>query len=453
MAVSPTSNQIAVSINGTSGLSLSTTNSSAGFARTNLEATHSWRWIKGRRNMGWGVDIMFSRHSEYNYYQGWGAYGFKGRFTGLDQADFLLGLMSSFFQSNGEIEFRRHHYRGFCFNDSFRLGRRLTLNCGVRWEPCTPITGLNDRQVQFRPEEYLKGTKSARYLNAPAGLFYPGDTKGGETINKSGVTAGKKQFAPRIGPAWDVTGEGSISLRAGYGIYYDTPMMYLLNNMNLQAPFSFSVGFTDGGFDNPYQGRQNLNLFPFSGDFAKPPFHVPMSAIVYPSRWRQPCTQNWSLTLERRPMRQFQDTAMLFTGLNSIYNGLQMRDLQQHPGLLRRRLESVQLQNDARPLARPGTQPQRPARPGRLGHRRQHDPDHPPGVHPREHEHDVPRGVLQPAQPPADGRPRGAPGPRHHRHHPNRDRPKSVTVRPEDRLPRTASMTATPSRFAGPIPR
>jgi hypothetical protein len=35
--VSPTSNQIGVSMNGTSGLSLSTTNSSARFARTNLE--------------------------------------------------------------------------------------------------------------------------------------------------------------------------------------------------------------------------------------------------------------------------------------------------------------------------------------------------------------------------------------------------------------------------------
>jgi hypothetical protein len=369
--VNPTSNQIAVSINGTSGLSLSTTNSLASFARTNLEATHSWRWIKGRHNLGWGADIMFSRYNEYNYYQGSGAYGFKGRFTGLDQADFLLGLMSSFFQSNGEIECRRHHYQGFYFDDSFRLSRRLTLNYGVRWEPYTPITDLNDRQVQFRPEEYLKGTKSARYLNAPPGLFYPGDTVGGETINKSGVTAGKKQFAPRIGVAWDVTGDGSTSVRAGYGIYYDTPMMYLLNNMNLQAPFSFTVGFTDGSFDNPYQGRQNLNLFPFSGDFAKDsPFQVPMSAIVYQSRWRQPYTQNWSLTLERRvaswlfhaayvgskgthlisnydanapvydysktlsqnqdtinerrPMRQFQDMAMLFTGLNSIYNGLQM---------------------------------------------------------------------------------------------------------------------------------
>jgi hypothetical protein len=314
---------------------------------------------------------MLSRYNEYNYYQGSGAFSFNGRYTGFDQSDYVLGLLSNFFQSNGEIEFRRHHYQAFYFDDSFRLNRRLTLNYGLRWEPYTPITDLNDRQVQFRPEEYAKGTRSARYVNAPAGLFYPGDVVNGYTIPKGGVTASKKQLAPRIGLAWDINGDGNTSLRAGYGIYYDAPMMYFLNNMNLQAPFSFTVGLTDGLFDDPYRGRQNLNLFPFSGDFAKTsPFQTPMSAIVYEPVWHMPYTQNWSLTLERRvaswlfhgayvgskgthlvgnydanapvynysltlsqnqgtvnarrPFKQFQDMDAVMTGLNSIYNGLQL---------------------------------------------------------------------------------------------------------------------------------
>jgi len=368
--VNPTSNQIAVVMNGTSGLGLSTTNSPASFARTNLELTHSWRWIKGRHNLGWGADLMFSRYNEYNFYQGSGAFGFKGRFTGFDQADYILGLMSSFFQSNGEIEFRRYHYQAFYFDDAFRLTPRVTLNYGLRWEPYTPITDVNDRQVQFRPDEYARGTRSARYINAHPGLFYPGDVVGGATIPKSGVHSGTKQFAPRIGVAWDVTGKGTTSLRAGYGIYYDTPMLYLLNNMNLQAPFSFTAAFTDGLFDDPYRGRQNLNLFPFSGDFAKDsPFQSPMSAIVYEPNWQMPYTQNWNLSLERRfgswllhaayvgskgthlvgnydanapvydysrtlaqnqdtinerrPLLHFQDMDAIFTGLNSIYHGLQ----------------------------------------------------------------------------------------------------------------------------------
>ena len=141
----------------------------------------------------------------------------------------------------------------FYFTDSFRVGRSFTVNYGLRWEPYAPLTDLNDREVQFRADAYLKGERSTRYLNAPKGLFYPGDTVDGETIPKGGVSSSRKQFAPRIGFAWDVTGDGKTSLRAGWGVYYDTPMLYMLNNMNLQAPFSFSVAFNDGLFDDQYR--------------------------------------------------------------------------------------------------------------------------------------------------------------------------------------------------------
>lgn len=301
VAVHPSSNQLSVSINGTSGLSLSTTNPPAIFARTNFELTHSWRWITGPHNLVGGVDLTFSRYNEYNTFNGSGVFNFNGRFTGFDQADYILGLLSSFNQSNGEIEFRRYHYQGFYFNDAFRVSRRLTLNYGVRWEPFTPITDLKDREVQFRLADYLAGTRSQRYVNAPRGLYYPGDTvAGGYKIPKAGVAASKKEFAPRIGVAWDVFGDGKTSLRAGYGIFYDAPMLYSLNNMNLQTPFSFTVSFTEGLFDDPFRGRQNLNIFPFSGDFDKnTPFQIPTSAVVYQPTLQLPYIQNWNLTLER----------------------------------------------------------------------------------------------------------------------------------------------------------
>ncbi len=301
VAVHPTSNQISVGFSGTSGTAApSTPNPPAVFARTNIEFTHSWRWIKGRHNMAIGGDLMFSRYNEYNTFHGSGVFSFNGRYTNYDEADYLLGLMSAFDQSNGENEARRYHYQGFYFNDAMRISRRVTLNYGLRWEPYTPITDLQDRQVQFRIADYQKSLRSQRYLNAPRGLFYPGDTVSGYTIPKAGVEAARKQFAPRIGLAWDVKGDGKTSLRAGYGIFYDTPMMYALNNMNLQTPFSFTVAFQDGLFDDPYRGRQNLNLFPFSGDFDKnTPFQLPTSAVVYQPTLKLPYTQNWNITLER----------------------------------------------------------------------------------------------------------------------------------------------------------
>jgi hypothetical protein len=368
--VAVTSNQIAVSINGTSGLSLSTVNPPATFARTNFDLTHAWRWIKGKHNIIGGVDLMFSRYNEYNAFHGSGVFNFNGRYTGFDQADYILGLLSNFDQSNGEIEFRRYHYQAVYFNDAYRITRRLTLNYGLRWEPYTPMTDLKDREVQFRQDAYQANLRSQRYVNAPRGLFYPGDTVSGYTIPKAGTQASKKQFAPRLGLAWDIKGDGTTSLRAGYGIFYDVPMMYALNNMNLQTPFSFTVAFPDGIFDDPYRGRQNLNLFPFSGDFDKnTPFQLPTSAVVYQPRVKLPYIQNWNVTLERsiatwtfkasyvgskgtqlngdielnpptynrsltlsqnratvnprRPMQEFSSVLGIFQGLNSIYNSLQ----------------------------------------------------------------------------------------------------------------------------------
>lgn len=48
--------------------------------------------------------------------------------AGYDQADYLLGQFSSFTQVNGEIEFKRLHYFGFYWGDTFRMTPRLSLS-------------------------------------------------------------------------------------------------------------------------------------------------------------------------------------------------------------------------------------------------------------------------------------------------------------------------------------
>jgi hypothetical protein len=75
-------------------------------------------------------------------------------------------------------------------------------------------------------------------------------------------------------------------VRAGYGVFNDAPEMYILNKMKNQTPFSFTVSFQDGLFDNPYQGRQNLNVFPYSGYFSRNSmYQLPTPAVVYDPVW------------------------------------------------------------------------------------------------------------------------------------------------------------------------
>jgi hypothetical protein len=370
--VNPSSNSIGVSLNGTSNISMSS-GTPAVFARANLEFTQSWQWIKGKHSIVWGSNVEDSRYNEYNTFNGQGSFGFNGEWSGYDQADYLTGQFSSFVQGNGEIEFKRLHYFGFYWGDTFRVTPRMTLSFGLRYEPYLPITDLNNRVVQFQPQAYQAGAVSQVFVNSPPGLLYPGDkTPSGSTVPTGATASQLNHFAPRFGFAYDVFGDGRTSLRGGYGIYYDIPELYAYNNMNDQSPFSFTVNFLKGYFDDPYAGRSQLNVFPFAGDFQKNSvFPIPFSAAALQPVQSLPYEQSWNATVEhqfghdwlmrasyvgtkgthlwgdydanapifnpalaltanrqsvqqRRPRQQYQGLDLLFAGLNQSYNSLQV---------------------------------------------------------------------------------------------------------------------------------
>src|SRR2546430_6645881 len=100
------------------------------------------------------------------------------------------------------------------------------------------VYSKNGYFVHFDPGAFAQGEKSSVYVNAPAGLTFPGDA--GYPGNSAGFNR-YSNFAPRVGLAWDPKGNGQMSVRAAYGIFYDLPALNYYIGFAQSPPFGNNV--------------------------------------------------------------------------------------------------------------------------------------------------------------------------------------------------------------------
>src|SRR5271165_4926233 len=63
-----------------------------------------------------------------------GSFLLSGSQTGIDFADFLIGVASNYNQADSQAYYIRHKYFGGFAQDSWRATSTLTLNYGLRWD-------------------------------------------------------------------------------------------------------------------------------------------------------------------------------------------------------------------------------------------------------------------------------------------------------------------------------
>jgi outer membrane receptor protein involved in Fe transport len=143
--------------------------------------------------------------------------------------------------------------------DSWKVSRRVTVNAGLRWE-------------YYGVQHNGNSSLDSNFYAGPGGYTSPAGIAAGvvDTVpnspNKTLWNPQYANFAPRLGIAWDVFGDGKTSLRAGYGIGYERNFGNVTFNI-IQNPPNYAVlGIVAGTAGFATIPLTNSNAGPLAGN-------------------------------------------------------------------------------------------------------------------------------------------------------------------------------------------
>jgi len=219
-------------------------------------------WVKGRHSLKFGGELRHDRIDLSYINRPNGDFTFSGQYTGNAAADFLLGFPIQFRQGSGDPTMLGSSWtHGIYGQDEFRIVPRLTVTFGLRWEVNNPFAEKRDHLAAFHP-----GQQSTRFPQAPTGLVYPGDTG----VPRGTYHTDMDNVAPRLSAVWDPRGNGHTSIRAAWGMFYDTipGQGDFFQNGTLAPPFQpltqvdFPLQVSGPAFANPLAGVGGAPGFP-----------------------------------------------------------------------------------------------------------------------------------------------------------------------------------------------
>lgn len=259
-------------------------------------------------------------------------------------ANFLVGNAAAFTQASFDYtaDLRQKTIEGFA-QDEWKARSNLTISLGLRYSYFGAPFDKNNRLSNFVPELFNAAvapriTGAGNRIVDPTRNFCSGifvNSANYQTAannctpvispyGKYVIDVSKRDFAPRIGIAWDPFKKGETSIRIGYGLYHDQVLNGpFLTNIGTNPPYQITATATNTSLDNP-----SANSAVASGVGAQ-------SVRGVQADWNTPYMQHWSLDWQQQVTKSLLVTVGYYgskgthlqglTELNSIPAGLALR--------------------------------------------------------------------------------------------------------------------------------
>lgn len=241
---------------GSSGMSL--------FGYTAPQAYDDLSLIKGRHSVR--VGFAFEREESNLNSQDKP----NGYWTFPSVQSFLLGAPSQFaadLPGTDSIRAMRASLFAGYIQDDFRMTPNLTINLGLRYEMSTVVNEANGKLATLHNWYDLSPVTGAPYFHNPT----------------------LRNFAPRVGLAWDPFKDGKTAVRSGFGIFDVLPLPYLfLSRIPRSVPFYVGSVITNVSAANfPNNVMQLLTLTTARG-------------VAVEQNPRRPYKGQWNLNIQRQ---------------------------------------------------------------------------------------------------------------------------------------------------------
>jgi hypothetical protein len=175
-------------------------------------------YVKGNHSIKFGVSVENDQDNIHKAGNSNGKFGFSSL------QNFLTNNASSFSGTNSENFFHfRQSIVGAYIQDDWRIRPNLTLNLGMRYEMATTLGETDDQLANLRTL-----SSATNFVGAP---FYNNPTL--------------RNFAPRIGLAWDPFRNGKTAVRAAFGQFDLLPYQYYFWH-ELEATYPFVTSIVTG---------------------------------------------------------------------------------------------------------------------------------------------------------------------------------------------------------------